>query len=100
MLPVRPMIHFSGSGFGQYGSMANVCMSWAASETERHATRMEMTVLRIRTSGNALSISRIRTAVGHAVEEVDQAGFERVLGANDDKAVLLDEVLQDVGTMP
>ena len=101
MLPVRPMIHLSGSGFGQYGSIANVCVSWAASETERHATRMDMTCVRIRTSGDALSISYgFDTAVGHAIEEVHQAGFERVLGTNDDEAVLLDELLEDVGPMP
>src|SRR5436190_7925745 len=74
MLPVRPMIHLSGSGFGQYGSIANVCVFWAASETERHTARISRTALRIGTSGDGLSISRIRSVQYGGAETDEQEG--------------------------
>src|SRR5688572_32990602 len=99
MLPVRPMIHLSGSGFGQKGSISNFCVSCARSDTEMHATSANITAFRILTSGVRQSMSRIDGPGGCAVEEVDHAGFERVFGANDDEAVMLDEALQNLRAM-
>ena len=36
----------------------------------------------------------------HSIKEVDDARFERVLGADDDEALLLNQLLQDIRAVP
>src|SRR5687767_7879569 len=87
MLPVRPMIHLSGRGFGQYGSISNVCVLCAASDAETHTTSRTIEMPRI--------VMRMRNSL-HVVEEIDDSGFQRVLRADNDEAISFDQLLEKV----
>src|SRR5688572_18879455 len=90
MLPVRPMIHLSGSGFGQYGSISNLCVLCATSVAEKHATSRTIATPRI--------VMRMCNSL-HVVEELDDSGFQRVLRADNDEAILFDQLLEERRSM-
>src|SRR5687768_11815350 len=90
MLPVRPMIHLSGRGFGQYGSISNVCVLCAASNAEAHAASRTIEIPRI--------VMRMHHSL-HVVEEIDDPGFQRVLRADNDEAILFNQLLEELRPM-